>query len=63
MDAHLFTFFTFSFTGVCGGAYMSLYAVIMMEHIGMDNFKGALGWATMCHGVSMASFFPVTGMV
>ena len=40
---------------------MSLYAVVILEHIGLEQFKGALGWATMCHGVANAIYFPITG--
>ena len=40
---------------------MSLYAVVILEHIGVDQFKGALGWTTMCHGVANAIYFPITG--
>ena len=47
--------------GITAGAYISLYAVVILEHIGLDRFKGALGWATMCHGVTNAIYFPITG--
>ena len=42
---------------------MSLYAIIIMKHMGADKFKGSLGWANMCHGVTMAAFFPLTGKI
>ncbi|XP_052785078.1 monocarboxylate transporter 12-like [Mya arenaria] len=49
--------------GVCCGQYISMYAILLMDVIGVDKFKQSLGFGTLVHGVSVAIFFPVAGLL
>ncbi|KAH3807799.1 monocarboxylate transporter 12-B-like [Dreissena polymorpha] len=51
------------FSGICVGQYVSMYAVLMIEVIGVEKFKKSLGFGALVHGTAIAIIFPVTGLL
>lgn len=48
--------------GVVSGAYFSLYAVVLIDYLTLDNFQTCLGIVSLVHGFSTAGVFYLVGM-
>ena len=55
------TFFLY-FTACVYGLYQSMYPTILIDCIGLERFQSSLGFVTLVHGISIAVFFPISGM-
>lgn len=47
--------------GVVSGAYFSLYAVVLIDYLTLDNFHTCLGIIALVHGFSIAGVFYIIG--
>ena len=52
-----------NFTASLGAVYLSLFAVLLVKLMGIEKFKGALGFTNMVGGGSIGIFFPITGKI
>lgn len=48
--------------GISSGAYFSLYAVVLIDYLTLDNFQTCLGIVSLVHGFSTAGVFYLVGM-
>ncbi|XP_045202601.2 monocarboxylate transporter 4-like [Mercenaria mercenaria] len=47
--------------GLCCEIYQSTYPVILVEYLTLPKLKSCIGFTLLCHGVAVASTFPVIG--
>lgn len=47
--------------GLCCEIYQSMYAVILVEYLTLPKLKSCIGFTVLCHGLAVASTFPVVG--
>jgi MCP family monocarboxylic acid transporter-like MFS transporter 14 len=47
--------------GLCGGAYMAVYPVLLVEFVGIDNLPSAISLIGLAHGLGITAMSPAIG--
>jgi MFS family permease len=49
--------------GLCGGAYMAVYPVVLVDFVGIENLAASMGLLLLTHGIAMTAMNPVVGKI